>query len=864
MTKNTTESATVLPKLSRRTFLGAAGATVAGAAVPWSTLEAEVAQLKSEGWEARPCACNVCGGYCGLLAMHKKGEPYSPQTVKIMPNPSHPQRGCCARGASAVWAWAHPLRLKKPMKRVGEKGEGKFEEISWDQALDEIAAKVKAICEKDGERAVAMTSHNFSSMQKWFGAALGTPNVIGHSSTCNSASIMGRRMVFGKGFDSAGKVEPDYERVKYLLCIGRTLNCAMGVSSVLARARQQGARVLFVDPRMPEGAFGDAEWLPIKPGTDSAFIYALINVAIRENLVDRAFLAKWTNAPYLVQKNSMKPVTAAECCPGATDGSAYVVMDKTSGELRPMGLVKDEKGTVTGFAEPEGVDPDLDFTGTVTGTDGATLEVETAYAVFARTASKWTPEEASAVTGIPAERIVTVAREFFTLGGVCDDGWYSSRNGNDNEAYQLMSALNLFTGSLDQKGGFVVTQGGGLKMPSASSSGTKGKGPAGQTWEIPFGKALDKEIYPESSGTFSTVFRAILKEEPYPIRAVFVTGSTMFHREANSNRMAEALRALELLVVQDILPHEIIDYADYVLPSTMFLEWHEYAGVKWALDGNIQLNSAGLTPPEGCEARHEIWQFCEILRRAYPDRAADRLGYAKECRTTEEWKAWFDGMTEKAWAKFIASKNESKPGEGDRIAAEIAEKGWCRTAEKKFGVYPYKKPFGTPTGKPEIVSFLCASKYQEKGLKGLTDFEYPKAYTQPKPRSDEFFLVSGKDSASCSGVTIFTWPTKFLGDRTLWMHPVDAERLGISTGDMIEVTGIDTGVKGEARVTVTNRVMPGSLFSHGFSGGVRTKNLPPEYAWVREGINSHWFATGFAQPVCGNLANNSSVRVKRL
>lgn len=96
MTKNTTESATVLPKLSRRTFLGAAGATVAGAAVPWSTLEAEVAQLKSEGWEARPCACNVCGGYCGLLAMHKKGEPYSPQTVKIMPNPSHPQRGCCA------------------------------------------------------------------------------------------------------------------------------------------------------------------------------------------------------------------------------------------------------------------------------------------------------------------------------------------------------------------------------------------------------------------------------------------------------------------------------------------------------------------------------------------------------------------------------------------------------------------------------------------------------------------------------------------------------------------------------------------------------------------------------------------------
>ena len=278
----------------------------------------------------------------------------------------------------------------------------------------------------------------------------------------------------------------------------------------------------------------------------------------------------------------------------------------------------------------------------------------------------------------------------------------------------------------------------------------------------------------------------------------------------------------------------------------------------------MQINDAGLEPPEGCDARHEIWQFCEILRRAFPERAAERLGYDHEMKTKKEFDAWMNGMMDKAWAKFIEKKNAEKPGEGDRIAADVKRDGWSQTAEKKFGVYPYKKPFGTPTGKPEVLSFLAAQKYEQKGLHAVSSYEAPKGYKQPKPRSDEFYLVSGKDSASCSGVTLFTWPSKFLGDRTLWMNPVDAERLGIKTGDEIEVESLDTGVKGRTKVTVTNRVMAGALFSHSFSGGVRTKKLDPAYEWTREGINTHWFCTGYREPVTGSLSNNCSVRVKRI
>lgn len=85
---------------------------------------------------------------------------------------------------------------------------------------------------------------------------------------------------------------------------------------------------------------------------------------------------------------------------------------------------------------------------------------------------------------------------------------------------------------------------------------------------------------------------------------------------------------------------------------------------------------------------------------------------------------------------------------------------------------------------------------------------------------------------------MFTFPSKYTGDRTIWMNPVDAERLGIETGDMIECEGLDTGVRGVSAVTVTNRVMAGVLFSYGFSSGIRTKKLLPAYEWVREGLNT--------------------------
>ena len=284
-----------LPHISRRALLGAAGATAATSSMGWAAVKKEVETLKKKGWKAYPVGCCMCGARCGMLAMHKEGEKPSRASIRILPNPDHPQRGYCGRGASALWAWDHPMRIRKPLKRKGERGSGEFEEISWDQALNEIAAKLKAIIAKDGEQSVVLTSHNFTAYQNWFAPAFGTPNVINHSATCNSASTFARRLIFGPTFSGLGKVEPDYLNVRYLLLVGRTLNCAMGVFSTAAAARENGARLVFVDPRMPEGALGESEWIPIKPGTDAAFLHGLIYVGLRENLCNLEWMRKWTN-----------------------------------------------------------------------------------------------------------------------------------------------------------------------------------------------------------------------------------------------------------------------------------------------------------------------------------------------------------------------------------------------------------------------------------------------------------------------------------------------------------------------------------------------------------------------------------------
>lgn len=856
------EGKTVDLQISRRKLLemgGIAAVASTGAAGALWPVEAQLKELEHQGWSRHPLACCMCGAYCGLVAMKKEGEPTSEKTVRIFPNPDHPQRGYCGRAASTMWIWNHPLRIRKPLKRTGARGEGKFVEVSWDEALNDIAARLKAVVEKNGEESVVSTSHSFSSYSKWLTFPLGSPNNIGHSSTCNSASIAGRDWVYGKGFTGAGKLEPDYAHLRYLILIGRSMGSAMGCLHTLNQAREKGCQVVSVDPRMPDIAYGDAKWVPIRPGTDSSFVLAMINVMIKEGLADLKFLAKHTNAAYLIKADG-RPLTEADLKKGGSK-DMYAVHDVKTNKIVFQGVQRDEKGNAKGFIESADTEQNLHFAGTVKLADGTETEVRTSFDILAETAAKHTPEASQKITGVPAEELLKITRNFANLKGVVDDGWYSSKNGNDIAAYQLIGVLNSMNGNVDREGGLVVTAGGGFKRPDVAA----GKGPNGEKWEMSKAKRIDKIVSPESAGNLWAALEAMMTGKPYPIRALFVVGTTLFHRESDSTRLAKALKALDLLVVQDLLPHEVCDYADYVLPATYFIERRETAGVKWALDGSVHMNNAGIRPPKGVEARHDVWILLEILRRAYPERAA-RVGYTTELKTADQFDAWWNKFDDKGIAKFVAAQEEKKPGSGEKILNDFKTKGWTTVNKKKYGVYPYKKPFGTPTGKIEIYGFKSFAKKGYDQIKPMGDYVQAPAYSAPKAGSNEFVLVSGKNCTSCSGLNIFAATTRFIGDRTLWMNPADAQRLGIANKETVTVEGVDRDYQANVQVTVTKKVVPGSVFAFGFSGGVRTKELikDPRFAFVKEGINSHWFATGYAEPIVGNLANNSCIRVKRI
>ena len=853
-------------RLSRRSLLKAGGATavtsgtiagpVAGLAGALFPVEAQLKELEAKGWSRHPLACCMCGAYCGLIAMKKDGEPVSEKTVRIFPNPDHPQRGYCGRAASTMWIWNHPLRLKKPLKRVGKRGEGKFEEVSWDEALTDIAARMKAVVDKYGEASVCATSHSFSGFSKWLTAPLGSPNNISHSATCNSAGISARDWVFGKSFKGAGKMEPDYANLRYLILIGRSMGSSMGALHTLNLARERGAKVIAVDPRMPDIAYGDAHWAPIRPGQVGAFALALLNVLMTEKLADFEFLAHHTNAAYLIKADG-EPLTQADV---EAQGSKalYGVHDTKRNTIVWQGVKTDEKGAAVGFVESPETVPNLTYDGDVTLTDGTSVPVTTVYALLAKEASAFTPGQASKVTGIAADEIVRIARDFANFKGVIDDGWYTSKNGNDVNNYRLFNILNAFVGNIDRKGGLVVTAGAGFKRPGVSD----GKGPDGQKWAMAKEKRIDKIVTPETSGNFWVALEAVLSGKPYPIRAVFCVGSTLFHRESNSARLQKALESLDLFVVQDVLPHEVCDWADYVLPATYYPERRETAGVKWALDGSAHLSEAVLTPPQGCEARHDVWILLEILRRAYPDRAKERAGYT-ECKTAEEFAKWWDAFDDRGIEAFIKAQEAKKPGAGEKIRRDFAERGWTTVKKKVYDEYPYKKPFATPTGKVELYGFKTFSKPGYDKVPAQCTYQTVPAWTAPKPQSNEFVLVSGKNCTSCSGLNLFAAPTRFTGDRTLWMNPTDARRLGVENRSEVWVEGVDVAYKAKVTVTVTKKVIAGSVFAFGFSGGVRTKTLvnDPRFAFVKEGINSHWYAKGYAEPLTGGLANNAAVRI---
>lgn len=240
-------------------------------------------------------ACRMCHGGCGVLVHVSDG-----RVVKVEGNPDSPlNRGrMCVKGRASLEQLYHPDRLTHPLKRIGDRGQGNWARISWDEALELIAVKIRASISQNGPESIAVGTgtgrHHFHHVLR-FANALGTPNWCEPGTAqCFIPRILTGVMTFGDlpVCDYYGDVNPGC-----LLVWGHNPTVTGPDGEIQFRVRdclKKGTRLIVIDPRRTELA-GQADlWLQIRPGADDALALAIIQVIIAEQLFDAEFVGKWT------------------------------------------------------------------------------------------------------------------------------------------------------------------------------------------------------------------------------------------------------------------------------------------------------------------------------------------------------------------------------------------------------------------------------------------------------------------------------------------------------------------------------------------------------------------------------------------
>lgn len=285
--------------LTRREFLGAGVATAVTAAVPWPVRALEAGQgarlegvVPAAGDGQIVTTCNMCTLGCTVLAT-RAGD----RVVRLAGHPGSPvNRGrLCAKGHAGLYKPIHPERLGTPLIRAGARGGGSWKPVSWDDALGTVAAGLDRIRRVHGPQSIALWQNlnmDRPDIFERFVHALGSPNFIGHVSTCDASRLLGGAMTYG-----AARAVYDYANAECILAVG--IN-PLGAKDLVLAAREildakaRGTMLITVDPRLSETAARSDLWVPIRPGTDGVLLAGLAQWLIVNERFDRDFVRDHT------------------------------------------------------------------------------------------------------------------------------------------------------------------------------------------------------------------------------------------------------------------------------------------------------------------------------------------------------------------------------------------------------------------------------------------------------------------------------------------------------------------------------------------------------------------------------------------
>ncbi len=499
--------------------------------------------LHAEGVTVRKTCCYFCHQNCGVLAYVKDGK-----VIFAEGDPTHPtnQGGLCARGNQALTFLNNPSRVNYPLKRAGEKGENKWERISWDQAFSEIAAKLNQIKEESGPEAVAAAAGTLRTddwARRRFLNLFGTPNGFHNALLCWIPTFNIETAVSGWS-----PFETDLGSSKVIILWGMNPGASSmpGAHGYFDLQRTNGLKIIVVDPRYTETAAHADLWLPVRPGGDTALSLAMLNVIINEGLFDYEFVDKW--------------------CEG---------WDELVEHIQPY---------TPEWAEPmTWIEPEL---------------VRKAARMYGQNrpgnmqwAPTWDEMGRTSGAGIHARAIMrAICGNLDVPGGDGMPGPAAYITDEEMEANDYLPD-DVKTKQLGSDKFKMTTWPGYGRLAEISK------------WR--WGKAFTGEWFCEAHGP--SVFKAILTGDPYQVRALFCSGTNPQSSYGDAKMVYAALRKVEFLVVCEYFITPTALQADYILPVAGAIE-RPVIHTNYGVTDSIVASERGIQPLYERKTDYDIWR----------------------------------------------------------------------------------------------------------------------------------------------------------------------------------------------------------------------------------------------------------------
>lgn len=503
--------------------------------------------------ETKKTICMWCHAHCRVAVYGDNG-----RLVKIEEDPEHPHaslsasvvRSCRRARAAAEWFY-HPERLKYPVKRKGARGENKWEPISWERGLNEVAERLGQIKSKSGAEALAGTSGTYRTTMEYaarFFNLFGSPNIIGGAANvCHIPANEVACATFGRQLNFT----PPRPRTKCVLLIGANWEqSGVALWKLTVSAQEAGAKIIVVDPRRTGSAERADIWLQLRPATDTALLLAMINVIIREELFDAEFVGRWCYG-FDDLKERVKPFTpekAAEItwvpAEKIREAARLYATSKPAVSHHMLGL--EQQPYAIDALRARYILPAI--TGNLDVKDGEMLQPR-----YPNLISEYEMELNDA---LPEEKRKLAI-------------------GTEN--------ARLFSWE-----GYEAVQRHVRKL---------------------WGSGMPRHGHCTAHGP--SVLKAILSGQPYPVRTVITANNNPLITWANVKRVYQALKALDLYVVVDNWLTPSAQLADYVFPQA---SWMERPFIHSQGDSNPRLEVGEQALPNVVAGEYERWTDYDFWR----------------------------------------------------------------------------------------------------------------------------------------------------------------------------------------------------------------------------------------------------------